>query len=674
MSDNESEDHIKAGINPPIFYPAVILIGALVIVGVLAPEQSGQFFSAMQSWLTATFGWFYLICVTAFLIFSIALAMSRYGQIRLGPDHSEPDFSYPAWFSMLFSAGMGIGLMFYGVAEPILHYETPSTAGAESAAAARDSLRDTMFMWGLHGWGVYAVVGLCLAYFGFRHNLPLRISSALYPVLGKRIHGPIGNIVDIVAVFGTLFGVAVSLGYGSQQVNSGLHLLFGVPQGTFVQLILIAIITAMATTSVVLGLDAGIRRLSQLNIILAIALLVFVAVVGPTLDLFRAMVENLGYYLVSLPSVAMTNYFYTGGEQEQAFLVNWKLFYWAWWVSWSPFVGMFVARVSRGRTVREFVLGVLIVPTLATLVWFTVFGNTALHLVMQEGATQLVGQVSDNASTALFHFLDYFPLSNVSSILATILVITFFVTSSDSGSLVIDILTAKSGAEPPVWQRVFWAVLEGLVAAVLLLAGGMGALRSATLASALPFTAIILAMMYCIYRALRVEAIKQDTLRYPVGMANAASSTLDGSQWRRRLDALVSSPNEKQLERFFGETAKPAFEEVARQFEARGLSTQVRASDHQARLEVDHGAEIDFVYGLRTRKLASPAFAISGLPSDSKQKAAAAAGHYRAEVYLREGGQRYNVATYTRTQLIADVLDQYENHLHFLYLIRAQDS
>ena len=659
---------VQPGINPPVFYPAVVLIGLLVVFGALFPDAAGAFFSAMQSWLVETFGWFYLFCVTAFLVFAIALALSRHGQVKLGPDHSEPDFSYPSWFAMLFSAGMGIGLMFYGVAEPVLHYATPSTVEPETAAAARDAMRDTMFMWGLHGWGVYAVVGLCLAYFGFRQNLPLRISSALYPLLGRRVSGPIGNTVDVVAVFGTLFGVAVSLGYGSQQVNSGLNLLFGVPDSTIVQLGLIAIITAMATLSVVLGLDAGIRRLSEFNIGLAVILLLFVAVAGPTLYLCNMLVENISYYLVTLPEISMTGYRYVGGSQENDFLVDWKLFYWAWWVSWSPFVGMFVARVSRGRTVREFVLGVLLVPTFATFVWFTVFGDTALHLIMAQGASDLLGQVSDNASTALFHFLDYFPLSGVTSLLATVLVITFFVTSSDSGSLVIDILTAKSGAEPPVWQRVFWAVLEGVVASVLLLAGGMGALRSATLASALPFSLIILVMMYCLYRSLRVEAIKQDTLRYPVGVPPTVG---EGRTWKTRLDALVSSPKSDHVQEFLNGVAEPALREVAKHFEARSMSSQIRVEEGRCRLEVDHGAEIDFVYGIRARRFVPPAFALSGMSSRAHK---GDDNHYRAEVYLREGGQRYNVISYNQQQLIADVLDQYENHLHFLYILRSREA
>lgn len=670
MSDTETDDTVQPGINPPVFYPSIVAIGLLVVFAIALPDTAGDFFSAMQAWLAATFGWFYLLCVTAFLVFCIGIALSRFGRIKLGPDHSEPDFGYPAWFSMLFSAGMGIGLMFYGVAEPVLHFETPSVAEPASALAAREALRDTMFMWGLHGWGVYAVVGLCLAYFGYRHNLPLRISSALHPVLGKQINGPIGNAVDVVAVFGTLFGVAVSLGYGSQQVNSGLNLLFGVPENIVVQLLLIAIITAIATISVVLGLDAGIRRLSQVNISLAVVLLAFVVVAGPTLLLLNALVENLSYYLVTLPSVSMTNYFYAGDEQADNFLVNWKLFYWAWWISWSPFVGMFVARVSRGRTVREFIVGVLAVPTLASLVWFTVFGNTALHLIMNQGADALVGQISGNASTALFHFLDFFPFAGVISLLATALVVTFFVTSSDSGSLVIDILTARSGAEPPVWQRVFWAVLEGLVAAALLLAGGMGALRSATLASALPFAAIILVMMFCIFRAMRVEAIRQDTLREFRSVAAALSGDDTANAWQARLDTLVDSPGRTEIARFFESVAEPALSAVAEQFETRGLSTSIRRGNNRLRLQVSHGEEIDFVYGIRQRERATPAFALGGLNAGTK----ASRGHFRAEIFLREGGQRYNVVNFTQPQLIADVLNQYENHLHFLYLIRAEND
>jgi len=373
MSDSEP---VKAGINAPVFYPSVALIGVLVVFGGAFPDMADTFFTAMQGWLIKTFGWFYMAAIGTYLIFCILLAVSRYGAFRLGPDHSEPDFSYLSWFAMLFSAGMGIGLMFYGVAEPVLHYANPAQGEGSTAVAAREAMGITFFHWGMHAWSVYAVVGLSLAYFSFRRNLPLRMSSALYPLIGKRIYGPIGHTVDVLAVFGTLFGVATSLGLGAQQVSSGLNFLFNVPEGLGTQIILIAIITAMATTSVVLGLDGGIRRISELNLWLAAALLLFVLVMGPTLFIFQSLFQNFGNYVSGIMDMTFNSYIYTGGEDTDSFMSSWTLFYWSWWISWSPFVGMFVARVSRGRTIREFVLGVLLVPVGATFLWLTAFGDT----------------------------------------------------------------------------------------------------------------------------------------------------------------------------------------------------------------------------------------------------------------------------------------------------------
>ncbi|MES1923860.1 choline BCCT transporter BetT [Salinisphaera sp. T31B1] len=664
MSDSQPT---KAGINPPVFFPSVAVIGALVLFGALMPETADGFFSAMQSWLIETFGWLYLASVGVYLIFCIVLAVSRYGSFRLGPDHSEPDFSYISWFAMLFSAGMGIGLMFYGVAEPVMHYANPPLGDANSAQAAKDSMRITFFHWGVHAWSIYAVVGLSLAYFSFRRDLPLRISSAFYPFIGKRIYGPIGNIIDILAVFGTLFGVATSLGFGAQQVNSGLNFLFSVPEGMTTQIVLICIITAMATTSVVLGLDGGIRRVSELNLWLAAALLLFVIVMGPTLYIFQSLTQNIGNYVSSLVDMTFNSYVYTGDEGTESFMSSWTLFYWAWWISWSPFVGMFVARVSRGRTIREFVCGVLLVPVGATFLWLTAFGDGALHMILVDNATNILDAVDANTSTALFVFLEQFPFTWLTSVLGTLLVVTFFVTSSDSGSLVIDILTAKDGEEPPVWQRIFWAVLEGVVAIVLLAAGGIGALQAASLASALPFTIIIMIMALGLYKSLSVEAVKQDSMRHMMNTPSNVASSSAGGGWQRRLDTLISSPRKTQVETFLRDVVGPAMKEVAAKFEESEMSTKVTIEDDRCYIDVDHGAEIDFVYGVRARRFAAPSFAIAGLRERKSDKDRA---HFRAEVYLREGGQQYNVVGYTKDQLIGDILDQYEKHLHFLHLVR----
>ena len=380
MSDLTKASWIK--INPPVFFWAAGLCLAIVLYAVSLPEHAGFIFNAVQGWVVETVGWFYVLAVAIFLVFVVVLALSGYGSIKLGPDHSEPDYSYASWFAMLFSAGMGIGLMFYGVAEPVMHFAAPPHALEGTPDAARDALRITFFHWGVHAWAIYAVVALALAYFSFRQGLPLTIRSALYPLIGQKIYGPIGHAVDVFAVLGTLFGVATSLGLGVIQVNSGLHYLFDVPTGVGVQIALIAGITVLATTSVVLGLDGGIRRISELNLVLALVLLTFVLVAGPTVYLLKTMVQNTGNYLSQL----VNNTFLLNAYEPKGWMGGWTLFYWGWWIAWSPFVGMFIARISRGRTIREFVIGVLLVPTGFTFMWMTFFGNSALCVIINARA------------------------------------------------------------------------------------------------------------------------------------------------------------------------------------------------------------------------------------------------------------------------------------------------
>lgn len=669
------ETHTEGrGIHPRIFYPTFIIVALLVAFTAISPDTAHEIFLAVQTWLVDTFGWLYMASVGAYLVICIVLAMSRYGSFRLGPDHSEPEFSYISWFSMLFAAGMGIGLMFYGVAEPLDHYANPPTGDGFNPESAREAMRYTMFHWGMHAWAVYAIVGLSLAYFSFRHGLPLRISSALYPFIGKRIKGPIGNVVDILAVFGTLFGVATSLGLGANQVAAGLNFLWGVPDTTLTKILLIIVISGMATLSVGLGLDAGIRRVSEFNIYLAAVLLIFVIIFGPTLYIFQSMIQNIGDYFSSIVDMTFNSFIYSQQEQAKEYLGNWTLFYWSWWISWSPFVGMFVARVSRGRTIREFITGVLLVPLAVTAVWMSAFGDSALHLVIQQGATDLVGKAVDDPSTALFEFFQYFPWTALTSLVGGILVVTFFVTSSDSGSMVIDILTSKDSEASPAWQRIFWAVLEGVVALVLLLAGGdsgMEALQAAALASALPFTIILLLMATAMFKALHVEAVKQDSIRNTMNTPPTATGN-QHSDWEKRLESLVTSPRRQQVDRFLKEVVKPAMDEVAEKFHESNMKAVVSAEEGRCYIDVNHGDEIDFVYGVRARRFAPPPFAIrsSRRKKDSQKKAGRDRSHYRAEVFLREGGQKYNVMDYTKAQMIGDILDQYEKHLHFLQVMR----
>ncbi|MDH5824817.1 choline BCCT transporter BetT [Luteimonas sp. RD2P54] len=660
---NERTQPSKPGwyrINPPVFFTSAALALVFVALGAFAPDWSDAFFGGLQGWVVESAGWFYVLAVAGFLVFVVSLAFSSFGRLKLGPDHSSPDYSYPSWFAMLFSAGMGIGLMFFGVAEPIMHYATPPVGDPETVAAARQAMRVTFFHWGIHAWAIYAVVALSLAYFAFRHGLPLTIRSSLYPLIGERIHGPIGHAVDVFAVLGTLFGVATSLGFGVIQVNSGLAYLFDVPVGIATQMVLIAVITGVATLSVGLGLDAGIRRISELNMILAVTLLAFVLVAGPTVYLLQTLVQNTGMYVSNLFSMTFNLYAY----EPTGWIGGWTLFYWGWWIAWSPFVGMFIARVSRGRTVREFVTGVLLVPLGFTFMWMTFFGNTALHMIMVDGSAGLMEAVAEDSSVALFRFFELLPLSSITSLLATLLVITFFVTSSDSGSLVVDMLTSGGVDEGPLWQRIFWAVVEGAIAAVLLYAGGLGALQAATIASALPFALVMLLMCWGMVRAMRLEVTRQLSMREarlaPLGIAGPID-------WKTRLRAMAHHPRRQEVLEFLQQQVRPALAEVAAELAKHGMKARVdEAADGRIWIEVGHGEEMDFFYSVRPRPYAPPSFAMS----DLRRKRVEESRYFRAEVHLREGGQDYDVMGWHRDELIHDVLDQYQRHMHFLDVVR----
>lgn len=483
---------------PAVFFGSALLILTFVIFGAFFDDAAVRVFSALQDFIVGRFGWFYVLTVSALLVVVFWLMLGPYGGIRLGGPQARPEFSYAGWFAMLFSAGMGTGLVFWSVAEPVSHYlEAPALPG--DAGAVANAMRVSFFHWGLHPWAIYAVFGLGIAYYHFRHELPLAPRSLLYPVLGERIHGPAGHAVDILATVGTLFGVATSLGFGAMQINAGLAQVVGLAQSVEVQVIIITLITLVATASVVIGLHGGIQRLSQANMVLALAMMLFVFLAGPTSYLLEVFTTSLGSYLQHIVASSL----WVDVDSNSSWQADWTLFYWSWWISWSPFVGVFVARISYGRTVREFLVSVLLVPTLATFVWLSIFGGTALDIAAGDGA--FASRVQDDSSLALHAMLSYLPGSPVTGVLATLLVVIFFVTSSDSGSLVNDMVTSGGHPDPPRVQRVFWALTEGAVAAVLLLAGGLQALRTASLSSGLAMAALLLVASYGLLKSLRID-------------------------------------------------------------------------------------------------------------------------------------------------------------------------
>lgn len=489
-------------LQPQVSFISAGLVAVFIALTLMNREDAETTFNQIQSFIATQAGWFFILCGNIFLAVMLIFAFGKFGRLRLGGPNAKPQFSIFSWFAMLMSAGMGIGLMFWSVGEPMFHYFTPPFgAEAGTPAAAELAMSITFFHWGFHPWGIYALVGLGLAFFAFNRGLPLTLRSVFYPLLGERIYGWPGHLIDILSVMATLFGLATSLGFGAQQVNAGLSFLLDfIPNNAIVQVILIAIITSFATLSVVAGLEGGVRRLSEWNLYIAGVFLLFVLLVGPTLFLLGSVVQNFGSYI----SYFSTLSFWTETYEDQGWQNSWTVFYWGWWISWSPFVGMFIARVSRGRTVREFVLGVLIVPTILSCIWLAVFGNAGLYLE-STGQAAIADAVNDNVATALFVVLQNFPLTVLSSIVGTILVITFFVTSSDSGSLVVDHLTSGGKLDSPVPQRIFWAVMEGVVAAVLLIGGGLAALQTAAVTTGLPFAIVLLIMCFSLRRGLRED-------------------------------------------------------------------------------------------------------------------------------------------------------------------------
>lgn len=509
MSNSEQEKNQpskKSGrnkyfdIHGPVFWPSVILIATLIIGTLIAGESAEQAFNSARVFITDSANWLFVAAVNIFIGFSLYFAFSRYGKIRLGGQDAEPEFSTMAWFAMLFSAGMGIGLMFYSVAEPMWHLVSPPHAEVGTTDAIRDAMGITFLHWGLHAWAVYAIVALALAFFAFNRKLPLSFRSVFYPLLGDRIDGWIGDVIDVLAVLATLFGLATSLGLGAAQAGAGIEYVFGLTNTINLQVIIIIGVTAIATISVVLGIDKGVKVLSEFNIRIAGLFLLFILIVGPTLYILSSFMQNIGHYVQNFASFATWTQSYEEGE----FLNTWTVFYWAWWISWSPYVGMFIARISKGRTVKEFVLGVLIIPTIVTFLWMSGFGGSALFLETN-GIAEIANAVQADQTTSLFILLDQFPLSMLTSFLAIVLVLSFFVTSSDSGSLVIDGLTSGGKLHAPVGQRVFWATTEGAVAAILLIGGGLGALQAGAISTGLPFTIVLLIMCYSLQQGLDRE-------------------------------------------------------------------------------------------------------------------------------------------------------------------------
>ncbi|GAB0150200.1 MULTISPECIES: choline BCCT transporter BetT [Marichromatium] len=656
-------------VNRTVFIASAALTALLIAITMLFPARTEALLGLALGWVSDHFGWYYMLALAAYSGFVLFIALSRYGDIRLGPDHATPDFNYVTWAAMLFSAGIGIDLLFFGASEPLAHFLTPP-GGAETALqpAERAAIAQTFLHWGVHGWGLYALMGMALAYFAYRHKMPLALRSALVPLIGrKRAAGWIGHTVDTFGVVCTLFGIATSLGIGVLQANAGMTHIFGIESSKLVQAAIIVTVIILAGLSAISGVERGVRRLSEINMGFATLLLIALLLMGPTLYLLNGLVQNIGDYFQGLIGKTFDVYAYDGAEGA-SWKAGWTVFFWAWWLAWSPFVGLFIARISRGRTLREFVLGAMFIPLGFIFAWFSIFGNSAIDLV-NNGAVELGEIAVNDPAMGLFAFFDHYPAASLWSGLAVVLGLIFFITSADSGALVLANLSTKgltSEQDAPIWLRLFWAALTGLITLGLLFAGGFNSLQSVVVVSALPFSVILLLFMWSLHYSLRQEATKRKAEN--IDFAPAISDK--GLGWKERLSRIVHFPSRQFVEQFLHETVEPAMAEVSQALNQRGLDTELShdTEDHRLCLQVKHGNEMDFFYMVNLIGSAKPVFALG-------QSGNIAAHHeneryYRAEVFLREGGQEYDLVGYSKAQVINDILNQYERHMQFLHLDR----
>lgn len=674
---NDRDAYISGEVTPPkanwpVFIISAIGIVAIALWAVIAPDKANQILGDITTWISTNLGWFYILTATVCVVFILVVAFSKSGNLRLGPDHSRPQFRLFSWSAMLFAAGIGVDLMFFSVAEPVTQYLTPPEVAPETKEAAEQAVVWALFHYGITGWAMYALMGMAFGYYAYRLNMPLAIRSALYPLIGKRIHGPVGNAVDIAAVLGTIFGIAASLGIGVVQLNYGLSLIFGWDESVTVQMGLVIVGVGVATLSAVSGVDKGIKRLSEFNVLLAIGLVAYVVITGKTSFLFDALVMNIGDYVSSFPSMTMdTMAFSNDPEATKAWMGAWTLFFWAWWVAWAPFVGLFLARISRGRTLRQFVVGTMTIPFLFILAWMSFFGNTALDRV-RGGDTAFAEATAARPEQGFYDLLSDMPAGGFLIILATMIGLLLYITSADSGALVTANFTSKiedSRQDGPRWSRIFWAALVGVLTLVMLQIDGVTTVQSATIVMGLPFSIVMYLIMLGLWRSLRLENLNADarTISIHSAMSGRSASSGDKQSWRRRLNRASTWPSADQARKFMAGVAMPALEAVAKELNEQGIEATLVGSEvpdspvGQLDLYVPLGDEQDFRYQIYPMEYPVP---------DFTRRAGGRDTYYRLEIFDRTGSMGFDVFGYTTEQIIDNVLDLYERHMEFLHMQR----
>ena len=649
----------QTSFNPLVIGTTLFFVVLLVAMILIAPEQTQTLLNAAKSGIFANFSWFYILAFSVFLGFLVILSVSSLGNIKLGNDEEEPEFGFLSWLAMLFAAGMGVGLMFFGVAEPLTHYLSDITTGS-AEHKQQEALLHTLFHWGIHAWAVYGTIALALAYFGFRYKLPLALRSCFYPLLKERINGKLGDLIDIMALLATLFGIITTLGFGASQLGAGLHQLGWISENSFsLQMVVIAVVMSLAIFSAISGVGKGVKILSELNLTLAFCLLIFVLMAGPTLYLLSAFSDNIGTYLSNLVQLSFKTYVY---EQEHTgWFSGWTILYWAWWCSWAPFVGLFIARISKGRTIREFIFGVLVIPSMFGILWFTVFGNTAIWLNDGEAAGTL-GQMISSPETLLFKFLDYLPLSGVTGLVSLVVISLFFITSADSGIYVLNNIASRDKSlAAPRWQAVMWGVLMSVVAIVLMQSGGLANLQAMTLLVALPFAMLMLLMCFSLWKGLNADKKYFDT------KVNPTSIFWTGDKWKERLEQMMNQTQEKDILRFLKHTVLPAMRELRQELISKyDLSVQINTLFDQdepaVELVIQKELMRDFMYGVKSigREVSEQLINDDNLPHIQHSMT------YEPYTYFFDGRVGYDVQYMDQDELIADMLKHYERYLSLL--------
>ena len=649
----------QTSFNPLVIGATLFFVVLLVAMILIAPEQTQTLLNTAKSGIFANFSWFYVLAFSVFLGFLVILSVSSLGNIKLGNDEEEPEFGFLSWLAMLFAAGMGVGLMFFGVAEPLTHYLSDITTGS-AEHKQQEALLHTLFHWGIHAWAVYGTIALALAYFGFRYKLPLALRSCFYPLLKERINGKLGDLIDIMALLATLFGVITTLGFGASQLGAGLHQLGWISENSFsLQVVVIAVVMSLAIFSAISGVGKGVKILSELNLTLAFCLLIFVLVAGPTLYLLSAFSDNIGTYLSNLVQLSFKTYVY---EQEHTgWFSGWTILYWAWWCSWAPFVGLFIARISKGRTIREFIFGVLVIPSMFGILWFTVFGNTAIWLNDGEAAGTL-GQMISSPETLLFKFLDYLPLSGVTGLVSLVVISLFFITSADSGIYVLNNIASRDKSlAAPRWQAVMWGILMSVVAIVLMQSGGLANLQAMTLLVALPFATLMLLMCFSLWKGLNADKKYFDT------KVNPTSIFWTGDKWKERLEQMMNQTQEKDILRFLKHTVLPAMRELRQELISKyELSVQINTLFDQdepaVELVIQKDLMRDFMYGVKSigREVSEQLINDDNLPHIQHSMT------YEPYTYFFDGRVGYDVQYMDQDELIADMLKHYERYLSLL--------